>query len=270
MPELPEVETVAQELRDNVLGRRIKSVTAIWNRSFDNQCETALAGQSIERIDRKGKYLILNLERTFLIIHLRMTGQLLFYPGKVDAAEDHVRIIMQFVDQTELHFKDMRKFGRFYHVSDIQGILNNVGIDALDRQLGLPMFRKVLRNSKMNIKAFLLSQKYISGLGNIYVDESLFLSRLHPSTMVSDLTPSESKRLFENIVFVLKQAVRNMGSTISDYRDMYGNRGNNQKFFRVYGRAGDPCPVCGTQIKKIKFAGRGTHFCPSCQIKQET
>ena len=265
MPELPEVETVARELRDTIAGRRIGSLHALWEKSFDNRCGIPLEGQQIASVERKGKYLIINLEHTFLIVHLRMTGQLLYFAEGSGNIGKHVRIRILFEDQSELLFKDMRKFGRIYHVCDKEEILREVGVDALNPELDKNYFKALLKKSNMNLKAFLLSQKYISGLGNIYVDESLFRARLHPGSIASGLSESKYDLLFDTIRHVLKIAVRNMGSTISDYRDTYGNAGNNQKFFKVYGRTGLPCYVCGMPVEKIRLAGRGTHFCPSCQ-----
>lgn len=265
MPELPEVETVARELRQNILGRTLKSIDPLWGRSMDVRCDIPLENQSVKSIARKGKYLIVSFTRSFLVIHLRMTGQLLFYTQGLQKPHNHVRIIVTFTDGSQLHFRDMRKFGRFYHVIDPDEIIKNIGMDALDMQMNLHTFRTLLSNSRMNLKAFLLSQYYISGLGNIYVDESLFRSHLHPSDIAASLSKGQSELLFNSIRTVLNEAVENMGSTISDYRDTYGNAGNNQNFFRVYGRVGNPCVECGTMVKKMRFAGRGTYYCPSCQ-----
>ncbi|MGD9898449.1 MAG: DNA-formamidopyrimidine glycosylase [Calditrichaceae bacterium] len=265
MPELPEVETVAVELRSLVTGKVIETVRPFWEKSFQNMSFQPLTGQRIKSIGRKGKYLIFRLSNTFLIIHLRMTGQLVYQNDTNNLSENHLRVKIHFDDGSSLNFKDTRKFGRIYHVDHDESFLENVGRDALDPKMDMKIFKNLLSLSRMSIKAFLLSQKYISGLGNIYVDESLFRAGIHPGTSAAAIPDRRAGELFLVLQQVLRSAVKNMGTTISDYRDAFGNSGNNQRFLKVYGRQGLPCGVCGTPVKKIKFAGRGTHFCPMCQ-----
>ncbi len=265
MPELPEVETVAGELRSLITGKVIDDVRPFWDKSFQNKSQRPLTGQRIESIGRKGKYLIFRLSNTFLIIHLRMTGQLIYQTNTNNMSENHVRAKIYFDDGSSLNFKDMRKFGRIYHVDHDESFLEKVGCDALDPKMDVSTFTKLLTLSRMSIKAFLLSQKYISGLGNIYVDESLFRAGIHPAVSAAEISAQSAGELFLVLQQVLRSAVKNMGTTISDYRDAFGNSGNNQRFLKVYGRQGLPCNVCGTPVKKIKLAGRGTHFCPMCQ-----
>jgi formamidopyrimidine-DNA glycosylase len=267
MPELPEVETVARELRSQIIGKQIRSVSVYWDRSFEDHCNMPLVEQKINSIGRKGKYLIVNVDDGCLIIHLRMTGQLLFYAQAPLDEDKHLRFKFIFQDEGELHFVDTRKFGRIYYVSDSDSFLDHVGMDALDSRMSFERFQNILSSSNMNLKSFLLNQKYISGLGNIYVDEALFRTSLHPAAIVSKLSKRKIKILYENIINILNDAINNMGSTISDYRDSYGNSGNNQKFLKVYGRKDEPCLVCDTPIVKIRFAGRGTFLCPKCQQK---
>lgn len=265
MPELPEVETVAVELRKNIVGRSITHIEPLWVRSFENRCEIEPNGQKIKSIERLGKYLIINLEKSCLVIHLRMTGQLLYFDSEDDAdLNDYIRVIIKF-HHGVLLFKDVRKFGRIYHVEDTRQMLSHVGLDAIDDNLTAQLFGEKLQYSKMSIKAFLMSQKFISGMGNIYTDEVLFLSKLHPSVSACDISKKKTEDLFTHMRNVLLSSIKNMGSTISDYRDPAGNKGSNQFYFNVYGREGMECKVCGTKILKMKFAGRGTHYCPSCQ-----
>lgn len=173
MPELPEVETVARELRTRIIGKEINQIEALWSRSFQNMCDVEIAGQKILEIGRRGKYLILKLTKTFLIIHLRMTGQVLYFEQQNQCDfDDYIRVVVLFSDDTCILFKDVRKFGRIYHVADPDDQIAHVGKDALDADY--EYFSEYLSTSKMNIKAFLLSQKYISGVGNIYADEALF------------------------------------------------------------------------------------------------
>ncbi|NOX90438.1 MAG: bifunctional DNA-formamidopyrimidine glycosylase/DNA-(apurinic or apyrimidinic site) lyase [Calditrichaeota bacterium] len=270
MPELPEVETVIRELKPVITGKEIDSVTPVWFKTLVNRSERLLRGQRIEAVERIGKYIILRLSRSFLIIHLRMTGRLHFDPGNADLQVkeqglNHLRLIVNFTDGSKLLFNDTRKFGRFYHVDDPHLVLQNVGDDALDPRLTAGRFYEMLKNRKIGVKAFLLSQRWIAGLGNIYADESLFRAGIHPERKCNTIDLVKAKELWDAVQFILRQAVENMGSTISDYRDAYGNPGKNQLYFKVYRRAGEPCFKCGTAIKKIRAAGRGTHFCPVCQ-----
>lgn len=265
MPELPEVETVASELRNSILNKKIRYIEAFWPRSFDNRFDAEIREQSIITIGRHGKYIILKLSLSYLIIHLRMTGQLLFYENETDANFDsYIRVSIKF-NQGILLFRDVRKFGRIYHVENPDIFLMHIGPDALDKKVTLAYFKKQLSLSKMNIKAFLLSQKYVSGMGNIYTDEVLFISGIYPARSADTIKGKKAEKLFSNMHTILAQSIKNMGSTISDYRDPSGKKGNNQHYFYVYGRAGLPCKICKTEIKKIRFAGRGTHFCPKCQ-----
>jgi formamidopyrimidine-DNA glycosylase len=265
MPELPEVETVARELRKSILNREIVNIEAIWKKSFENRCKAELTGQKIVSISRKGKYLIFNLFTSSLIVHLRMTGQLLYrendHPENVT---DYTRVILK-LNNGMLLFKDVRKFGRIYHIENPVEFLAHVGPDALDKIVTPDYFIKVLRSGKMSIKAFLMSQKHISGMGNIYTDEALFLSGIHPAVFTNKISKPKALKLYRNMLFVLNESIKNMGSTISDYRDPAGNKGLNQFYFNVYKQAGKLCKKCGAVIEKIKFAGRGTHFCPNCQ-----
>jgi len=266
MPELPEVETVIRELKSKIIGKQIQNLSIVWHKTFVNSCEIGIENQIVRALHRKGKYILIYLNRSVLIVHLRMTGQLLFMPQngtQIDTA--YLRTSIQFTDGSMLLFNDKRKFGRIYHVSEPEIILNKVGVDAMSPELDSEKFCTMVKLSKIKIKPFLLSQKYISGLGNIYVDESLFRSRIHPASVSSAIKESAVDNLFSEIRKVLTFAIKNMGSTISDYRDANGNVGNNQKFFKVYQQQGKACVNCGQNIEKIKLGGRGTHFCPNCQ-----
>ncbi len=266
MPELPEVETVVRELRPLLTGRVIEKIEPLWAKTLENRSAIKPEGQKIIQLSRVGKFIFLEMERSWLAVHLRMTGRLAWKAdGESDTVGKHVRLIVRFKDGSVLLFEDTRKFGRVYHIDRRKDVLQNVGIDALDERLNARKFFELLKTRKMGIKAFLLSQKWIAGLGNIYVDESLFKAGIHPLRPCAKLSFAEAERLFAAVREVLQNAVKNMGSTISDYRDAYGNPGRNQRYFKVYRRAGEPCFECGTPIKKQRIAGRGTHFCPTCQ-----
>jgi len=267
MPELPEVETVARELRSLIIGKEIKGIKAIWQKTFTDQCGIPLSGQIIREINRRGKYLTIILSKSVLIIHLRMTGQLLFKPALPENSDTHIRAKIFFSDQSALYFKDTRKFGRIYHLDNAENLLHKIGIDAIDPRLSSTVFRNMLIESKTSVKAFLLGQDKIAGIGNIYADESLFKAGIHPGSIANKIPYHRMKLLHSKIIDTLNDAIVNMGSTISDYRNTYGNPGNNQKFFGVYQREDLPCVKCGSLIMKSKIAGRGTHFCPKCQKK---
>jgi len=264
MPELPEVETVARELRVLILGKTIQDIEVVWYKSFDNQSSIPISGQVIKKVGRKGKYLSLQLTRSALVIHLRMTGQLL-YSTHFDYDNTHIRAKIRFNDTTELLFKDTRKFGRIYHVNDAGDILYKIGMDAIDPTLDVDLFKSLVKKSSVNIKSFLLAQNKIAGVGNIYADESLHRAGIHPASLSNKIPDVKLRNLHTHLLDILHTAIENMGSTISDYRDSYGNVGNNQRFFRVYQRTGEACLNCSMPISKVRIAGRGTHFCVKCQ-----
>jgi formamidopyrimidine-DNA glycosylase len=264
MPELPEVETVIRELKGVIVDKKIKSHSILWANTFVDDDKRQLCGQKIENIGRKGKYIIIDLSKSFLIIHLRMTGKLLYFDSK-NTPQKHDRFKICFCDDSQLVFNDVRKFGRIYHTANYDKILQNVGMDAMDDNLTADYFCGMLEKSRRNIKSFLLSQKYISGLGNIYVDEALFRAGISPFTICADIPRKQGENLLYVIIEILSFAIKNMGTTISDYRDAFGNFGSNQNFLKVYQRGGLPCFNCGNLIEKITFAGRGTHYCPICQ-----
>jgi len=266
MPELPEVETVARELRQTITGRQISAVKAHWKKSFDNQSKAGLSGQNIISISRKGKYLIVALSHTFLIIHLRMTGQLIYRDEYDQHSDSHLRAQIDFSDGSKLLFRDTRKFGRIYHVDNPEHLLGEVGMDAMDSEMTADFFINVLAEHNTGIKALLLSQREISGLGNIYVDESLFRAGIHPAVKARQISEEKALGLYESIRHILSSAIENMGSTISDYRDIYGSSGTNQNFFKVYQRTGKACTECGAPIKRMIIGSRSTHYCPKCQL----
>ncbi len=264
MPELPEVETIIREIRPRITGRLIKELDVFWAKTFENRLQIPIVGRRIEQVSRLGKYILIKLDEGNLIIHLRMSGQILINPS---VKPSHMRVLMRLENGINMAFNDVRKFGRWYFVQSLNEVVKKVGMDALDPRFTPVLFAELLKKSKMGIKAFLLSQRYIAGLGNIYVDESLFRSRIHPLSVSAKISRKAAGHLFEEIRNVLTFAIEHMGSTISDFRDANGKVGNAQNFFYVYQQQGRPCVRCGTLIKKQKISGRGTHFCPDCQKK---
>lgn len=293
MPELPEVETIRRDLLERIIGKKISAVDVFEKKIIKSDRETFaknLSGKSFSDIGRAGKLLFFALSdrRNFLLIHLKMTGQLIYVDGKgiiggghsLKAGEasmlekiggalpnKYTRLAIRFGRSGTLYFNDVRKFGyaRIADGEELARIKEGLGIEPLTPVFTLDNFKKALAGKKKSIKARLLDQKFILGLGNIYVDEALFLSGINPKRKTDGLKNVEIKKLHTVIGGLIKKAIKYRGTTFSDYTDASGQKGNFSQFLQVYGRAGQSCPTCGTKILKIKEAGRGTHFCPRCQ-----
>jgi formamidopyrimidine-DNA glycosylase len=262
VPELPEVETVVRSLAPHLPGRAI--VAARFTSKFvtpGNRAKLArqLAGRTILSIRRRGKFILMQLDRGTLVVHLGMTGQLL-----LDSAEpaDHTYGVFS-LSEGILHYRDPRQFGRIEFHADNQTRAHKLGPEPLE--VSFEDFRAHLRDRKTSIKALLLNQKFLAGVGNIYADEALFLAGIHPLTIASRISAPRAAKLHQVIREVLTLAIEHRGSSISDYVDADGNRGDFQMLHRVYGREAEPCVNCSTPIRKIVVAARGTHFCPACQ-----
>lgn len=289
MPELPEVEIVRRGLEAQLAGAVIETLevrTPSVVPASPAQLE-ALKGQALVGFERRAKYLILVLSRDRLLIHLRMTGQLLVIPPEADGREllplpftyyqrpiislddKHIHGVFHFAGGARLAYRDQRKFGRVEVLSPAElaasPSLNKLGPEPLTPQFTLKDFRARLARARRGIKAFLLDQSQVAGLGNIYVDEALFVSRIQPLREAASLKPAESKRLFEAIGFVLSKGIDAGGTSLKDYLHVDGSRGEHQDHLFVYGRGNAPCLTCGTQLIKTVVAQRGTHYCPSCQ-----
>lgn len=259
MPELPEVETIVRSIRPHIEGKTILRVELhsrrVTRTGFD-ETERGLTGATISRVERAGKQIFCRLESGMLYIHLGMTGKLLWNaaPGK------YTRALLEFADGS-LVFDDVRMFGRFEYLA--AGQQNEKGPDAL--AVDFDTFFERLQKHRGSIKGVLLRQEFIAGIGNIYADEALFAARIHPKTKVSRISRLRARKLYGDIVEILQTAVAHRGSSISDYVDACGDPGAYQLMHRVYGRAGEPCPVCGTPIRRIVVVQRGTHYCARCQ-----
>ena len=266
MPELPEVETVRRTLAPVVQGRTIAAVSFAWPRTcVGDPCATErrLAGQRIERLERYGKYLLLHLRRdgqaSILLIHLRMTGNLLVNgtPG------EYTRASMTLDDGTAVVFKDVRKFGRWQWSERLPARLAALGPEPLE--IGRHEFTARLQSHRARLKTLLLDQEFLRGLGNIYADEALFRARLHPLRSADGVGPRKARDLHGSIQAVLRKAIDAGGTSIRDYRDSRGAEGGFQRQIRIYGRDGEPCVSCGTRVQRVVVAQRSTHFCPRCQ-----
>jgi formamidopyrimidine-DNA glycosylase len=275
MPELPEVETIVRRLRLKLTGKKIKSVQVLYSgvlRGPKKPFIRALTGSIIREIRRKGKFILFDLDsdRT-LILHLKMTGQVLVEPRST-LPDSHSHVIFRFFSSNfQMRYRDTRKFGFFALIQEPDThslpLLSRLGPDPLE--ISSPHFIRIIHSKNRTIKSLLLDQSMISGLGNIYVDESLFQAQIHPLTKTGLLSTTQIKNLHHLIKKILQRAITLQGSTLKDYRRPDGFSGGFQKHHQVYNRSGLPCPVCRTPIEKMRVAGRGTHLCPSCQKPQD-
>ena len=272
MPELPEVETIKNDLRSRIEGRHFTSVSLFWPRmvlqpSVEELCQR-LPGQVINEVARRGKYLIFRLASgESLILHMRMTGSLLL-KNKNDTSTEpdpYIRAIFGLDDGFELLFCDRRKLGTISLVKDELEIANKLGPEALHPSFTPEVLRERLSNRKAPRKAMLCDQKLVAGIGNMYADEALFLARIHPLRTANSLSDEEIKRLHKAILQTLNKAIGNAGASISDYRRPSGEPGSQQHAFYVAHRGGQTCQVCATPIERIAIRNRGTYFCPRCQ-----
>lgn len=272
MPELPEVETVRRTLEKLIVGRPIAKVTVklprIVQKIEPEEFCHALEGQTIREIGRRGKYLRLIMDDLTLVSHLRMEGRYGVYDAD-EAVEQHTHVFFRFEDGKELRYKDVRQFGTmelFQKGSElVSPPLSRLGLEPLEPSFTLKAMKKVLAHRNGQIKPLLLDQSYIAGIGNIYVDESLFRARIHPQRRADTLTAAEWRRLHAALVATLQEAVDAGGSSIKSYVNGQGEMGMFQQQLAVYGRKDEPCHTCGKPIQKIALGGRGTHFCVRCQ-----
>ena len=271
MPELPEVETVRRGLERLVVGKMIDQVQVRYAKMIGTGVDSFvhdLPGQTIERIGRRGKYLLFYLTGGVLVSHLRMEGKYLFYSDAVPERK-HAHVFFEMTDGGTLVYEDVRKFGTMELLKKNQleayFTARKLGPEPTEADFLLPPFAAALGRSKKPIKPYLLEQTLVVGLGNIYVDEALWRARIHPARPASSLKPAEVKRLREQIIEVLQLGIEKRGSTIRTYRNALGEDGTMQDFLQVYGKTGQPCARCGSPIEKIKLGGRGTHLCPHCQ-----
>ncbi len=270
MPELPEVETIATGLRQGredqppLVGRTILRTELLWERTLaqppPSQFKRDIAGQIIRDIRRRGKFILFELTKHTLLVHLRMSGDLLVEPGSAPVAPHH-RLILYLDGNLRLAFNDARKFGRLWLVEDPDRVLGRLGPEPLDEAFTAHELYRRLHEHKRQLKPLLLDQSFLAGMGNIYTDEALHAARLHPLMLSHALTLDEVERLRQCIQLVLKEGIRRSGASI----DWVYRGGDYQHFFKVYQRTGFPCYNCGTGIERMVVGQRGTHICPNCQ-----
>lgn len=287
MPELPEVETVRRQLTPFLQDQTITGVEVFHAKTVghDATIEDRLVGHTISEVDRIGKLLIISFHDTddlFLLIHLKMTGQLLYQPphdgviagGHTLQASDqaelpgrHTRSAFSFADGSVLYFNDMRLFG-YTKISDAAAVATartGFGPEPIDPEFDLDWFATTLRRKRTPVKAALLNQAFVSGLGNIYVDEALFRAQVRPTRNAARVTRKEARTLGAAAGEVMRAAIAVGGTTFQHFVDTGGHAGNFTDYLQVFGKQGTPCRVCSTPIEKIRVAGRGTHYCPTCQ-----
>jgi formamidopyrimidine-DNA glycosylase len=288
MPELPEVETVRAGLSQLLPKHKITDVNYDWEKGFPNaksDVKAFLIGSKIVDVKRRAKVLLIELDSNYsLVIHLKMTGQLVYVKDDSTARfgaghpteslvrqlpDKSTRVILH-LDGAKLFFNDQRKFGwmRLIPTPEVGNLdfFKKVGPEPLSDDFKAKDFIKCLRKrNKTSIKAALLDQTVIAGVGNIYADESLWGAKIHPATKVSEISDNKLQKLFEELQFVLRLAIEKGGSTDRNYINAEGKKGSYLSFARVFRQEDKPCPRCGTTIEKTRVAGRGTHFCPHCQ-----
>lgn len=278
MPELPEVETVRRTLEQLVLHKEIERVSVTWPKIIKKpeeveQFQDALVGQVIESIGRRGKFLIIYTTDFALVSHLRMEGRYGLYQQD-EEIDKHTHVIFHFSDGTELRYRDVRKFGTmhlFARGTELQELpLSQLGPEPFSTEFTVERMKDMLSKTERSIKTVLLDQKVVVGLGNIYVDEALFKAGIHPERPASSITKKELVKLHDCIVATLSKAVEKGGSTIRSYVNSQGEIGMFQLELYVYGRKGEECKTCSTELERTVVGGRGTVFCPKCQKRKRS
>ncbi len=272
MPELPEVETVRRTLKNLIINCEIASIDVYYTKIIKDITITSfikrLVGKTILDIKRDGKYLIFILDDVALISHLRMEGKY-FIKDKTERVEKHEHIIFNFTNGLSMRYHDVRKFGtmNLRNIDEIYSTypLNELGLEPFDKRMTVDYLKGKLQNKEVAIKTCLLNQHIFAGLGNIYVDEVLFLCRLNPQLKASKLKETDYENIINNAVSVLTKAIELGGTTIRSYTSSLGVTGRFQNELNVHMKKGEHCPVCNSIIEKIRVNGRGTYYCPNCQ-----
>lgn len=282
MPELPEVETIKLGLQDKIIGLRITDIEVRVQKIFQGNTKEVISAK-VKKISRRAKILILDLDNgKSLIIHLKLTGQLVYHKDGSQATFGHpipfagttlpaktTHVIFTFSDGSKLFYNDLRKFGWIKVVGTLDvpklKIITGFGPEPLGRAFTEKKFREIIQAKKTPIKLVLMDQVQIAGVGNIYANEALFLAGIHPQRKANSLSEKEGEKLYKSLLSVLKEGIKYGGSSENAYVDALGGKGRMQEHFKVYGRQGKRCHKCGGSIKRISLGGRGTYFCPECQ-----
>lgn len=258
MPELPEVETIVKALKSKLEGKILKTLEILDKKIIkDKFSPQEFKNQKLILLQRKGKYIIFHFRNKKIIFYLGMTGKMILN----SSPDKYTRIILKFNDDQAL-LQDKRKFSSIYFE---EKVINKLGIEPLSKEFTFNYLKEKLNKSKQNIKCLLMDQKKIAGLGNIYAQEILFLSKINPFKKCDELPDKEIKYLYKNIQKILNKAIKLKGTTISDYRNAEDQEGKYQRELKVYGRENEPCFICNSKIKRVKQGGRSTYFCNTCQ-----
>lgn len=271
MPELPEVETVVRALRQPLVGRTFDDFISYWPNQVvvpDDvaQLRARIRGRTVTAVNRRAKYILITLDdgAETLIVHLKMTGHLAVVP-RTSPVHPHVRNLFTLTDGDDLRFRDMRKFGRIYLVTDPQEIVGKLGPEPLTADFTAAVLKERLDGRKRVIKPLLLDQALVAGIGNIYADEALYEAQIMPTRPADTLSQREIEALHRGIRKVLRLGIEREGASIDNYVKPDGSKGDMQNAVMVFRRTGYPCYTCGTPIERIVLAQRSTHYCPSCQ-----
>ena len=266
MPELPEVETVVRSIQQKVINKEFSHLKVFWTKTLSTHTQTAacsiLSGNKIEQLSRRGKYIIFKLTKDYIIIHLRMTGKLI-YKANENSKPKHLRTRFNFTDGSILDFTDIRKFGRIELINNLDYLENKLGKEP--KECSPSYLIKKLASRKRSIKASLLDQSIIAGLGNIYTDEILWKSKINPMTPSNKLTLKKINLIIINMQKTINDAINHMGTTFLTFSFEGNKKGNYGSQLKVFSKTNQPCPNCSTPIKKIKIIQRGTYLCPKCQ-----
>lgn len=278
VPELPEVETIKQELNDIIIGKKIKDVDIILARIINlapSEFKEKSISAVVKNIERKAKNLIITLissqnKKNYLLIHLKMTGQLIYIPpGSKDTKNKYTHVIFNFTDTSKLLFNDLRQFGYIKLLTekelDEYFKKQNFGYEPLEKNFTLEKLKELLKDRKGKIKTILMDQTFIAGIGNLYAAEICFYAKVNPARQISTLTDNEIKNIYSGIKKILAEALKHKGSSVENYVDIYGKQGEFVPLLKVYGRKEKKCYRCGGIIQTVKLGGRGTYFCPNCQ-----
>ena len=277
MPEGPEVETVRCGLTRLVVGRKVLGTEVRWEKTISGMApeefDAELVGRTIEKVDRRGKYLLFRFSGGLTMVsHLRMEGAYYTVPAGTEPGK-HDLVTFHLDEGIDLFYRDTRKFGRMNLVPDSDALqvagLAKIGPEPTEKDLSLAYMVSEFGKSRMHVKPFLLDQSHIAGLGNIYVDETLWQSQIHPLTAANKLTEDELARLRENIIHEITRATEHHGTTVHSFTTAFGEAGEFQNELQVYGRVGEPCLRCGHPLEKMKVAQRGTTYCPVCQVVKD-
>ena len=272
MPELPEVETVKETLKPKLLNRTIKSVDihypGIIEYPSNEKFKTNIKNQKINNLSRKGKWIIIELDNYYLLSHLRMEGKYFFKTSK-DELLKYEHVVFKLNNNTELRYHDVRKFGKMWLIEKSQineiGPLTELGLEPWDKNLTPSYLKEKFKNKKIPIKTTILDQSIITGIGNIYANEILFMSKINPLKKANSLTETELQKIIDNTKLELEAAIKKGGTTIRSYTSVDGVHGLFQQELFIHGKENEKCPTCGTKIIKEKVGGRGTYYCPNCQ-----